>query len=343
MAFTISEFRVSRFYLCTVCFQLLAVSGRLQGFLPCFRVFVSRACIKQNHSFVRLDPSSRSQFARSHHGRRSFGRREFPSRVQHFVVRYSDRRSVGLPQHAQNQLIPQRPGNAQTRSNRRRVWKKLRRALMRLPCPHDRCATFRLHGHHTRPLRANPSHGLHLVKRFAHPDQPHASASGIKNHIWQLPAKLFPHLVTHRFLAFHAVRLFQRRNVIPSFAVFVLRHILSAIRDQSVQLYHPGAKRLALHYVRRRRVCWHHDHGGDSSHRRIRCQRASRVSCCRRCQGSYSQLLSARHRRRHTARFERTCRVQSFVLDIEVLKPPCSTGHRRAQPLRMYQRRHAFS
>ena len=110
--------------------------------------------------------------------------------------------------------------------------------LFREPLPffegaHDRRATGRLHRHHSRPLRPDPSHLFHLFKRFPHPDQSRAAAGWIDDHVGQLPLELFGKFVTHRLLAFDSVRLFQSRNVEPAFGFFAPRHFSAAVCYQA--------------------------------------------------------------------------------------------------------------
>src|SRR5438067_1638069 len=157
--------------------------------------------------------------------------------------------------------------------------------------------------------------------------------------LWeQFGGKLLPQFVAHGLLAFHAIRLFQRRDVVPSFAVFVLGYVFSAIRNQTVQLYHLRAKRLALHHVRKRSIRGHHDHRGNPRRRRVRRQSASCVPRGGRRQRFHTQPLGSRNRRRHPARLERARRIQPFVLHIQALQ-----SHRGTQPLRMDQWRHSFA
>ena len=154
----------------------------------------------------------------------------------------------------------------------------------------------------------------------------------------EFPGKLLPQFVAHRFLPFHAIRLFQRRDVVPSFAVFVLRHVFSAIRNQAVQLDHLRAKRSALHHVRRRRIRRHHDHRSHPSRRRIRRQCPSCIARSGRRQRFHAELPSSRDRRTHTPRLERARGIQPFVLHVEIPE-----AHGRPQALGMDQRSHAFA
>src|SRR5713101_7656255 len=72
---------------------------------------------------------------------------------------------------------------------------------MRFPRSNNRRATFRLHRHHARSLRADPAHLLHFVESFTHADQPDAPSGGIKNHLRQFSSELLPQFISHRFLA----------------------------------------------------------------------------------------------------------------------------------------------
>src|SRR5215472_4925083 len=234
-----------------------SLTSSLESLLPCLRVFVPCSGVEQHHRLMRLDPPGPRKDARPYHGgssfrrrQEAFERRQFPSRVQHLVIRRRHGRSLGLPQHAENQLISERPRHAQPGSNGRRVWEELCRTLMCFPGLHDGRTAFCLHRYHARPLCTDPPHLLEFVERLAHPDQTHAPSRGVKNDMRQLPVKLLPQLVAHGFLAFHAIGLFQRGDVVPSFAVFVLRYVFSAFRNQAIELHHLGAKRLALHHVR---------------------------------------------------------------------------------------------
>src|SRR6266581_7752972 len=126
-------------------------------------------------------------------------------------------------------MITERARNAQTRGDGRGVRKKLSRVLVSFPSFDDRSATLRLNGHHARALGADPSHPLHFVEGFAHTDQANSTAGWIENDLGQFSAELFPQLVAHGFLAFHAVRLLERGDVVPPFAVLVFGDVFTAI------------------------------------------------------------------------------------------------------------------
>jgi hypothetical protein len=113
-----------------------------------------------------------------------------------------------------------------------------------------------------RGLGADPAHLLHFVEGFAHANQAYAAARGIEDDVGELPSELLPELVTHRFLSFDAIRLLERGNVVPAFAIFVLGDVFAAIGDEAVQLDDLCAKCLALHNVGRGRVHRHHDDRG---------------------------------------------------------------------------------
>src|SRR5215468_1772237 len=107
-------------------------------------------------------------------------------------------------------------------------------------------ATGCLHAEHSRALRPDPSHLFHFVKGLPHADEARASARRIEDHVRQFPIKLLGQLVSHRLLAFDAIRLLQSRNVEPAFALFAAGHLGAAIGDQAVNQRDARAELLAL-------------------------------------------------------------------------------------------------
>ena len=82
----------------------------------------------------------------------------------------------------------------------------------------DRRAAVGLDRDHPRPLRADPAELLHLVEGLPHADQARAAAGRIDDRVGQLPAEVLGELVAHRLLALDAVRLLERRDVVPALA-----------------------------------------------------------------------------------------------------------------------------
>ena len=175
----------------------------------------------------------------------------------------------------------------------------------------DRRASLRLYRYHARPLAADPTHLLHLVERLAHADQSHTAAGRVQNHVGQFPGKLLPHFVTHRLLAFNAIRFFQRGHVVPAGRPLVLCDVFAAIGNQPVNLDDFRPKRPALHHISHWCVRRHHDHGSETRCGRVRRQSAARIPSRWRRQRFGAELLGSRHRRRHPSRLERAGGVQT--------------------------------
>ena len=211
----------------------------LQRALPGFGVFVAGAGVEQHDGFFRLDPArGRELSSRDHRcsafgsGKYSFERSEFLPGLQHLFVGDRQRGAVRLAEHASESGSRRAGRGREVQMRESRHSGKIGRKLsLRFPCFNDGRATFGLYRHHPRPFGTDPAHLLHFVKRFAHADQADAAASGIQNYVRQFARELLPKFVAHGLLAFDAVGLFEGRNVVPAFAVFVLGDIFAAIGD----------------------------------------------------------------------------------------------------------------
>src|SRR5262249_23533626 len=159
----------------------------------------------------------------------------------------------------------QRAGNTQTGSKGRGVLKELSGFAMRIPGLNDWSAPFRLHDDHAWTLVTDPAHLLHFVERFAHPDQADAAASPLHTYIVQRSAELFPELVAHSLLAFDTVGLLQRRDVVPTLAIFAFGNVFAAVGNQAIELDDLRAKCLAFNDVGRGCISRHDDDCRQSS------------------------------------------------------------------------------
>src|SRR5205085_5343225 len=110
--------------------------------------------------------------------------------------------------------------HAQAGSRGVRILKFIRETLPGFKRADDWRATRSLDGHHARPRWSDPTHLLHLIEGFPHPNQSGTAAGWINDHVRQMPIELLGQLVTHRLLAFDPIRLFQSRNVEPAFSFF---------------------------------------------------------------------------------------------------------------------------
>src|SRR4029079_1775765 len=134
---------------------------------------------------------------------------------------------------------------------------------------HQRGAAGGLHRDHARPLRSDEADRLHFVERLPHADQPGAAAGRIENDIRHLPAELLSELEPHRFLAFDAIRLLERRGVEPADFRLTLADNFSAVVDQAVDAIDPRALQRDLADVYLRRVFRAEDRGLDAGARRV--------------------------------------------------------------------------
>ena len=76
---------------------------------------------------------------------------------------------------------------------------------------------FGLHRDHLRARAGRlPADALHFLERLPHADHAGAAAGRIDDPVGELPIELLAELVGHRLLAFDAIRLLQRRDVVPA-------------------------------------------------------------------------------------------------------------------------------
>src|SRR3989442_11735713 len=190
-------------------------SRKIQRSLPCLAVLVARARVEQHHGLLRVNPLCRHQLARRDQCGRAFRRgvdtfecRQFPARGEHLFTGGCHRRAPARADHPKDKEIPQRLWHAQAGGDGRCVVPEFAALAAPFVSFDDGRAARRLHRDHARPGGRDPAHRFHLVKGFAHSDQPNATTGGIDNHIRQLPSELLPQLVPHRLLAFDAVGLF---------------------------------------------------------------------------------------------------------------------------------------
>ena len=88
---------------------------------------------------------------------------------------------------------------------------------------------------------AASSRSFELVERLPHADHAGAAAGRIDDPVRPLPVHLLGELVGHRLLAFDAIRLFQRRHVVPAERPAALGRHAAGVGDQSVDERDIGA------------------------------------------------------------------------------------------------------
>ena len=97
-----------------------------------------------------------------------------------------------------------------------------------------------------RVALGDPADGLHLVEGLPHADQAGAAAGRIDDPVGQAPVELLGQLVAHRLLALDAVRLLQRRDVVPAQRFAAFRGHLAGVGDEPVDQRDRGAVQPAL-------------------------------------------------------------------------------------------------
>ena len=151
-------------------------------------------------------------------------------------------------------------------------------------------------------------------------------------------SELFRQLVAHRLLALDAIRLLQRRDVVPAERLAALRGDAAGVGDQPVDERHLRAVQLRFRDERRLHVFRHEDLRGNAGAGRIGRHRVRGVARRRHRQRRGAERFRARHGRGLSARLERVGRVQRFVFDVEPRQPEL-----RAETRRVQQRREAFT
>ena len=243
--------------------------------------------------------------------------------VDHRLVGDGDRGAAALAHRAQNQEVADRARHAQAVGDRRRALPRL--APSRSPCSNARtigaqpsACTDTIRG---RCAGVDPADALDLLERLPHADHAGAAAGRIDDPVGPLPVHLLGELVGHRLLAFDAVRLLQRRHVVPAERPAVFGGDAAGVGDQAVDQRDVGAVQPALVDERPLGVPRDEDLAREPGARRRRRRRR-----CRRCRPVGSAIvvapryLRARDRRRLAARLERVGRVERFVLDVEAIE-----------------------
>ena len=143
---------------------------------------------------------------------------------------------------------------------------------------HDRRATAGLNRYHARSRAADPAEFFEFGKCLPHADEAGAAAGGIDDHIRKTPIQLFSNLIAHGLLAFHAIRLFQGRDIKPAFASFFLGDDAAAIIDEAVHQRESGAVLLRFDLIGNRSITRHEYVCFDACARRISRKRSAGVS-----------------------------------------------------------------
>ena len=196
---------------------------------------------------------------------------------------------------------------------------------------HDGRAPARLHRHHARTTRVDPTHRLHFFEGLPHADQAGAAAGRIHDDVGERPSELLGQLVAERLLAFESIRLLQRRQIEATEARRVFDRRAAAVGNEPVDQMNVRAIGAALRGERGRDVGRHVHVGFDSGARRVSRQRARGVPRRGSRQDARTQLECLRHRHRHAARLERSGWIGAFVFDEEcvVFEAECRREPRR--------------
>src|SRR5215470_11670414 len=107
---------------------------------------------------------------------------------------------------------------------------------------HNWGAAGSLNGDHPWALLVDPTDLAQLLESLPHADEAGAAAGGIEDDVGERPAELVGELEAHRFFAFDAVRLFERRDIEPAHRLLAFGDDLAAVVDQAV--YHPHVSAL---------------------------------------------------------------------------------------------------
>src|SRR5262249_62356156 len=140
--------------------------------------------------------------------------------------------SAALAQNVEHDEIADGARHAKARSHGMSVLELRRFVPTVIEGADDWRATGGLHAEHSRALRPDSPYLFHFVKGLPHADEARASAGRIEDHVRQFPIELLDQLVSHRLLAFDAIRLLQSRNVEPAFALFTAGHPRPGLRVQ---------------------------------------------------------------------------------------------------------------
>ena len=188
------------------------------------------------------------------------------------------------------------------------------------------------------PPAAGEAHRLQLLERLPHADEADAAAGGVDDDVRERALELLRQLVSHRLLAFDAVRLLQGRHLEPPVLRRVLRDEGAAVGDQAVDEVHVGAEGAALEDDRPRRVGRHRDHAPQAGLCRVGGGRASRIARGRQRDRVDPERLGHRDGGGEPARLERSRRVLPLVLDVEPVEAEVLS-----EAARLEERRHPFA
>ena len=126
------------------------------------------------------------------------------------------------------------------------------------------------------------------------------------------------YFVAHRFLAFDAIRLFQRGDVEPAFGLLSLRDNAAAIADESVDEGDVRAGGFAFDVVGLRDIARHEDVSLDSGRRGVRRHGSGGVARRGNRRLLHAELGAHRYSAGKAASFERARRVQAFIFDPKI-------------------------
>ena len=176
-------------------------------------------------------------------------------------------------------------------------------------------AARRLHRDHARALAADESDGFEFGESLPHANQTCAAAGRIEDHVRHVPAELLGKLKPHRFLAFDAIRLLQRRGIEPASLGLALADDLAAIVDQPVDAIDRRALQLDLADIHLRRIRGTKDRGPDAATGRISRERRSSIAVGRHRHVLDAERLAHRDCHYQPARLKRAGRQPALVLD----------------------------
>ena len=213
--------------------------------------------------------------------------------VDHRPVGDGQRSPSAFADRAQNQKVANRSWHAQAVGNRRRAFPRLRLLGALLERADDRRAVLGLDRHHPRPAAgADPANPLDFLEGFPHADHAGAAAGRIDDPVRPLPVHLLGELVGHRLLAFDAIRLFQRRHVIPAERPAFFRRHPAGIGDQPVDQRDVRAVEAAFVDERPLRVLRDEDFAGESGSGRVGGGGVAGIAGGRQRDGRGAQVLA---------------------------------------------------